>query len=188
MTNKDKKIEFFQYKLKNKHSALEDVIYSDAILLLYNDVNPDKVQNWVNNVLGNYNNKPKPLSDREKQKNEEKKKRKEEKINLFNLINNKISTLFNEYGILKIGFFDWKEVSDSDFILIEHLVKSKGYFLTSFGDGAVEVIISKIKLDKTFFTVFKELENESNSSEKDTKIDEMREFDFNTFKESVTKI
>lgn len=188
MITNTKKMETFQSKLDNEHSELEGIVYSEAILLLNNDVNPDKVQNWVNNVLGNYNNKPKPLSNREKQKNEEKKKRKEDKINLFNLINNKISTLFNEYGILKIGFFSWREVSDSDFILIEHLVKSKGYFLTSFGDGAVELIISKIKLDKNFFTVFKELERESDYFIKDSKIDEMKEFDFNIFKESLTKI
>lgn len=188
MQNIDKKIKSFQSILNEKHSILEGIIYSEAISLLNDNVNPDKVQNWVNNVLCYYNNKPKPLSDKEKQKKEDKKKRKEEKINLFNYINNKISTLFNEYGIIKIGFFDWRSVSDSDFILIEHLVKSKGYILTSFGDGAVEVIISKNKLDKTFFSSLQELYHETNSFLQKSKIDEITEFDFDTFKEYVTQI
>ncbi len=68
-----KSIQSFGDKLNNTTSEIEKLVYTEAISLLQNDdMNYQKVENWVSSVLSSFSNKPKPLSQREKDKRVEK--------------------------------------------------------------------------------------------------------------------
>jgi len=160
----NKQLEFFNNKKANVTSKLEGIIYTEAIDMINGGVNGDKVNNWVNNIISTFNNKPKPLSDKEKQireqKLEQKRNRKEEKKKQFELFNIQMKDLFDEYSVFLIGFFGYKELSDSEYNLFASLVKKNDYFIVDIGDGAFEPFITKKKLDDTFFKKYDYLRNE----------------------------
>lgn len=160
MTQKEKKIELFQSKLNDNPTSLDSIIYSDAISLLNNEVNPDKVQNWVNIVLNAFKNKPKSLTDNEKKKIEDKKQNKIEKANKLKTLNDKIKALFTEYGIYTIGFFGWKELSNSEYELIKKIVVDKGFYFDDWGNGAINLFISKEFLSENFKNRFNKIKDE----------------------------
>ena len=160
MTQKEKKIDLFQSKLNNNPIGLNSIIYSEAISLLNDEVNPDKVENWVNIVLNAFNNKPKPLTDNEKKKIEDKKQKKIEKANKLETLNDKIKALFTEYGVYTIGFFCWKELSNSEYELIKKIVANKGFYFDDWGDGAINPFISKGFLSENFKNRFNKIKDE----------------------------
>lgn len=189
MIQKDKKMEEFESKLSENNSPLEKIVYSDAILLLEKDINPDKVQNWVNNVLQSFYFKPKPLSDNEKKKQLEKAARKIDKFNKLGKLNAKIKMLFNEYGILFIGFFDWKELSESEYNLLMKVVTDNGLYFDDCGDGAFNPFVSKKKLDSSFKKTYNDINDEiSDMSVNKTVIDDYIIFDLSKFRDKISKI
>jgi hypothetical protein len=188
MGNKEKKIESFLAKYHNGPTKLNGLICYEAVLLLRDDVNPDKVQNWADNVLSTFNNKPKPLTEKEKLKKEEAKTRKVEKAELFVSLNDKMSTLFKMYGVVKIGFFNYHEVYDADYKLMQKVAKDKGLFLKNVGDGAVELYLSKTAIDKSFLNKLNTLQDELHSFCKETVLDKTRTFSLNEFKNELISL
>jgi len=144
-------------KLTDNTSDLEKIVYTDAIQLLNNEVNPDKVNNWINQTINIFNNKPQPLSDKEIMKREQKKIRKEKKKNDLILTINNVKEFLSLNGIVAIGFFDYKDFRDREYNKLNDLVRIGGYFLEDIGDGAHEPFISTNELDDDFFNQYHDL-------------------------------
>ena len=158
--NKDKKLEFYADKITNGCTDLEQIVYSEAIRLINSDVNHDKVSHWVNKTIHSFNNKPQPLSDKEKQKRELKKNKKQQKVERFKLVNAKMGELLEEYGVLVIGFFDWKKFSESESNMLSKLVEKYDYFYTDDGDGAYTPFVTKKEINNDFLETYEELSDE----------------------------
>jgi hypothetical protein len=154
------KIDFFRLKIENSSSNLEELVYLEAINLINNDVNHDKVCNWVNVVINTFNNKPQPLSEREIQNRNKKKIRKQQLRKKVELLNTQLEELLNKHGVVVIGLFEWKEINESEYDLLVKYVKNKGYFFTDIGDGALEPFITRESIDDVFFKKYKELKHE----------------------------
>jgi len=153
------KIDFFRLKIENSSSNLEELVYLEAINLINNDVNHDKVCNWVNVVINTFNNKPQPLSEREIQNRNKKKIRKQQLRKKVELLNTQLEELLNKHGVVVIGLFEWKEINESEYDLLVKYVKNKGYFFTDIGDGALEPFITRESIDDVFFKKYKELKH-----------------------------
>lgn len=158
---KDKKIALYNSKLTEGCSDLECIIYLEAIELLNIDVNPDKVSNWVNNVITQFNDKPKPISEKERLKREQqmikRKRDKELREELKNTLSNDMKLLLDSNGVIVIGFFDYKCISDNEYKLFKSFSDKKGYIFTDFGDGAYEPFVTTKVVDRSFFDRYNEL-------------------------------
>jgi hypothetical protein len=185
----NKKIELFEKVLNNNPTSFEQVVYSEAIILLNNEVNPDKVHHWVSLMINTFNEKPKPLSAKEIVKIEERKQRKIEKSNQLSLINEKLTKLFDEYQVLFIGFFDWKSVDEREYDFLMNLIRNKGINLSDRGDGAYHPFISKKPLDSNFIKKFENLEEEiCELSNKTTILDNYMIYDWSVFRTKIGEL
>lgn len=153
----NKYIEKFENKLSNTSSVFERIIYTEAIVLLNDDVNPDKVLNWTNSVIANFENKPKPLTAKEKLIKEQKNIRKAEKLEKIEQLNKSVKQFITDKGVVAIALFDYNDVSDTEYEVISELSKAKNYFFNDFGDGAAYIFISKEKISHTDFREFDDL-------------------------------
>ena len=179
---KDKKIALYNSTLRRRDSLnvnkltegcsdLERIIYLEAIELLNINVNPDKVSNWVNNVITQFNDKPKPISEKERLKREQqmikKKCDKELREELKNSLSNDMKLLLDSNGVIVIGFFDYKcshfsdshevSITDNEYKLFKSFSDKKGYIFTDFGDGAYEPFVTTKIIDSSFFNRYNEL-------------------------------
>ena len=158
---KDKKIILYNTKLNEGCSDLEGIIYLEAIELLINDVNPDKVSNWVNNVINQFNDKPKPISEKERLKKDQqmikKKRDKELREELKVTLTNDMKLLLDSNGVIVIGFFDYKCITDNEYNLFKSFSDKKGYIFTDFGDGACEPFVTTKVVGRSFFDRYNEL-------------------------------
>jgi len=154
MVNIEKKIELFNSKLENS-TELEKIVYLEAINLLNDEVNPDKVNHWVNTVLNTFKDKPKPLSDKEKQKNEQRLINKKLKIEKIASLKKELNEFIQENGVIAIGFFE--RLSDFEYDLLIQTSANKGYYFDDFGDGALEPFVTTKPVDKNFYEKLREL-------------------------------
>lgn len=149
----NKRLEFFTNKINTECSDIERITYSEAINLLNDNVNPDKVNNWVSNVLRLFNDKPKPLSQKEillkEKKNAEflaKKNAKKEKVEA---LSKELKSLITDNGLVVTGFFE--RITEETYNLLQELATKNNYHFADFGDGAYELIVTKKKVNKEFF-------------------------------------
>lgn len=136
---------------------------------MINDVNPDKVSNWVNNVINQFNDKPKPLSEKERLKGEQQmiKNDKELREELTVTLTNDMKLLLDSNGVIVIGFFDYKcshfsdshevSITDNEYNLFKSFSDKKGYIFTDFGDGAFEPFVTTKVVGRSFFDRYNEL-------------------------------
>jgi hypothetical protein len=122
-----------------------DTIMNESIEMLENDVNPDKVYNWVVSVRNIYFNKPKPISEREKNKRAERIRKKAEKKAKITHLNQELSQMVANLGLELGGFFDWKEVKAEDIDFLETKLLDFGYNMYQW-EGAF--FISKLKMNE----------------------------------------
>ena len=154
MVNIEKKIEFFNGKLENS-TELEKIVYLKAIDLINDEVNPDKVSHWVNTVLSAFDNEPKPLSEKEKLKNEQIIIKRELKRQKIETLKNDLKELLKDNGVIAIGFFE--RLSDFEYDLLIQTSANKGYYFDDFGDGALEPFVTTKPVDKNFYEKLREL-------------------------------
>lgn len=191
MSYKDKLINSYQDKLNTDCSDMERLVYTEAITLIVNDVNVDKVKNWVNSCVRTFNNKPQPLSEKEKLKRKQKSERKValkvKKEQTFNSLNEKMKSLIEELDVKMIGFFDWKEIKEDEYNFLTKLLKSNGYIVTDYGDGAYEPIVSTKPIDKTFYNTYRGAECDLMEiyPNKDNSISDITFDEVKTFREGV---
>ena len=163
MTQVDKLINTYTKKF-DTCSDLERIVYTEAIVLLENDVNPDKVRTWVNRMDYTFNNKPQPLSDKEKVKKLEKYqrgvKKKAEKEAKFITLTKELETLIDKYDILAVGFFGHKEISRSEYEFLTNIIRSNGLRVVDTGDGAYEPHVSKEVMGQKDINSFKTIRHE----------------------------
>lgn len=156
-----KQIDLLTDKITNTSSELEVIVYTKGIDLLTEGVNPDKVTHWINTVISSFNNMPKPLTDKQKlvieNKKSEKLLKKELKKEKLDLARNDMKELLDTNGIVVIGFFDYKGVSDDTWSLFQELSTKGGYFFNDFGDGALEPFVSKKEIGSEFYNRYNEL-------------------------------
>ncbi len=184
-----KSIQSFSDKLRNTTSEIEKLVYTEAISLLQNDdMNYQKVENWVSSVLSSFSNKPKPLSQREKDKRVEKVIRKQEKHSELVSLNNKMLDLLNEHGVLFIGFFDWKALSLFEYEEMEKFVNVKGYHIKDFGDGAIFSFISTKEISDDFFDKYQDLEERLNHISGNNILDKYLTMDLDVFRSKVYEL
>ena len=140
----------------NTSNNIEQLIYSEAIELLKNEVNSDKVENWINLMIFNFNDKPKPLTEKEIK---EKKKRREDKKEKIKTLNKEMENLLNEYGVLVIGFFDYKDIEAKEYNTMVEIALDNDYYFNDVGDGAVEPFVStKKEIDNIFLAKYSSLQ------------------------------
>lgn len=154
MALKDNKIDFYTQKLvkaatPNSISRFESIVFSEAINLLNSDVNPDKVDNWVNKTLSTFSDKPKPPSAREIMIAKDKEAKKLKKKQKIEELTKELDNLVDMSGLVIMGFFE--RIGDETYNLFIELSKKNDFFFNDFGDGAYEPIITKIHIDKEFF-------------------------------------
>ena len=156
-----KQIDLLTDKITNTSSELEVIVYTKGIDLLTEGVNPDKVTHWINTVISSFNSMPKPLTDKQKlvieNKKSEKLLKKELKKEKLDLARNDMKELLDTNGIVVIGFFDYKGVSDDTWSLFQELSTKGGYFFNDFGDGALEPFVSKKEIGSEFYNRYNEL-------------------------------
>jgi len=163
MSQVDKLINTYRKKL-DTCSDLERIVYLEAVVLLENNVNPDNVRHWVNTTIYTFNNKPQPLSDKEKarklQRYQRGVKKKAEKEAKFITLTKELETLIDKYGIVAVGFFGPKEVSYSEYKFIINLIKANGLKVVDPGDGAYEPHVSKEVMGQKDINSFKTIRHE----------------------------
>lgn len=156
-----KQIDLLTDKISKTSSELEVIVYTKGIDLLTEGVNPDKVTHWINTVISSFNSMPKPLTDKQKlvieNKKSEKLLKKEKKRLELDKARNDMKELLDTNGIVVIGFFDYKEVSDDTYNLFQELSTKGGYFFNDFGDGALEPFVSKKEIGREFYNRYNEL-------------------------------
>ena len=153
------KLDFFKNKIKTGCSDLEEVVYSEAIVLLNDGVNHDKVNHWVNMTINTFNNKPKPLSDKEKKKREDRRIKKQQKKENITSLNIKIKKFLDNNGVVVIGFFGWEEITSSEYNMLSKLVEKSGYFIDDIGLGVFEPFITKKELNSDFHKKYRNFED-----------------------------
>ena len=187
MTSPETKINLFKTKMLSA-TAFETYIYEEAISMVENNVNTDKVQNWVNNVLFCYEQKPKPLSANQEKANADKKAHSQERNKMFDSINNRMKTLLEEYGVVCIGFFDWKQFTKKAYEHLEKTVALRGYNICDYGDGAYELIVSKKPIDENFKVIVNEIKNELEDFSKKSVLDSYTFYEVDDFNDKLGTI
>lgn len=177
MTSPETKINLFKTKMLSA-TSFEVAVYEEAIYMVENDVNTDKVQSWVDNVLCLFHNKPKPLSEKEKTAKINKSIKKEERETIFKTLNNDLKVLFDEYGLLLIGFLCYDDVTSLHYDMWVKMIESKGYKVTDLGDGAYEPYVTKKEIDINFINRFKEIKQKLSDF---TSVSKKNLIDYHTF-------
>lgn len=155
MSYKNNKIDFINNMLNNSCNKIEELICSEAIILLQQDVNPDKVINWLYDCINSFNNKPKALTLKQKKKKQIKQRKLNEKKESVVLLKSQVLIFLDSYDVLLLAFMDYKTINLFEYKCINRITLEKGYHMLNIGDGADEIIFSKRNLDTNFLSQYK---------------------------------
>ena len=96
--------------------------------------------------------------------------------------------LLNEYGVLFIGFFDWKASNLFEYEEMEKFVSEKGYHVKDFGDGAIFSFISTKEISDDFFDKYQNLEERLNHISDNNILDKYLTMDLDVFRSKVYEL